>query len=42
MRELAKDRKANYKFLKCFKARKPERVGVWAGMLWNEGSSKER
>lgn len=40
--ELAKDRKANYKFLKCFKAQKPEWVGVWAGMPWNEESSKER
>lgn len=29
---LVKDRRANYKFLKCFKARKSERMAEWPGM----------
>lgn len=39
-KELVKDRKANYKFLKCFKAKKSERVDVWAGMPATKGAAR--
>lgn len=39
-KELVKDRKANYKFLKCFKARKSERARVWAGMPATKGAAR--